>query len=74
MPERFFLYVGSDYAHKNLRLLMAAYASFRAQSIPGSAPALVVVGHPSGTVDGMFPRLREATPPGVLCADDMARC
>ena len=69
----FFFNVGSDYAHKNLRLLLASYATFRARrSGPGAAPGLVLAGHPSGTSDGLFPSLRAQCPPGVTYLGDVS--
>lgn len=67
VPARFFLYIGSDYAHKNPKLVLAAYALFRASWRDGTPPpSLVIVGHPSGTRDGVFPHLRARPMPGVL--------
>lgn len=66
LPRRFFLFIGSDYAHKNVRLLLASYVSFRAQwKQLEDMPGLVLVGHPSGTQDGVFPFLRQRPLPGV---------
>jgi glycosyltransferase involved in cell wall biosynthesis len=66
LPRRFFLFIGSDYAHKNVKLLLAAYVNFRARwKGSGEMPGLVLVGHPSGTQDGVFPFLRQRTLPGV---------
>jgi glycosyltransferase involved in cell wall biosynthesis len=66
LPRRFFLFIGSDYAHKNVRLLLASYVNFRTQwKHREDMPGLVLVGHPSGTVDGVFPHLRQRPMPGV---------
>lgn len=66
IPRSFFFYVGSDYAHKNLRLLLASYASLRkGWRNGGIPPALVMVGHPSGSIDAVYPLLREHPLPGV---------
>ncbi|MDC0708313.1 glycosyltransferase family 1 protein [Stigmatella sp. ncwal1] len=66
LPRRFFLFIGSDYAHKNVKLLLAAYVNFRARwKGHGEMPGLVLVGHPSGTQDGVFPFLRQQPLPGV---------
>jgi glycosyltransferase involved in cell wall biosynthesis len=66
LPRRFFLFIGSDYAHKNVRLLLAAYVNFRMQwKHREDTPGLVLVGHPSGTADGVFPYLRQKPMPGV---------
>jgi glycosyltransferase involved in cell wall biosynthesis len=62
----FFLCVGSDYAHKNLRMLLAAYAALRhGWRTAAPLPSLVLVGHPSGTIDGAFAALQTSTLPGV---------
>jgi glycosyltransferase involved in cell wall biosynthesis len=66
LPRRFFLFIGSDYAHKNVRLLLASYVNFRMQwKHREDTPGLVLVGHPSGTADGVFPYLRQKPMPGV---------
>jgi glycosyltransferase involved in cell wall biosynthesis len=66
LPPGFFLFVGSDYAHKNLRLLLASYARVRAAwAGPGDPPGLVLIGHWSGTLDGAYPELARRPPPGV---------
>jgi glycosyltransferase involved in cell wall biosynthesis len=66
VPTSYFLFVGSDYAHKNLRLLLASYARVRAAwSGPGDPPGLLLVGHWSGTLDGAYPELARRPPPGV---------
>jgi glycosyltransferase involved in cell wall biosynthesis len=66
VSDRFFFAVGSDYAHKNVRLLLAAYQQFRSLwRGPGATAELAIIGHPSGTIDGVFPTLRESPPPGV---------
>ena len=69
----FFFSVGSDYAHKNLRLVLASYTTFRARFAgPGATPRLVIAGHPSGTLDGIFPWLRLQSPPGVVYLGDVS--
>ena len=65
LPKSFFLNIGSDYAHKNLRLLLAAYAGLRSEWPDNNPPGLVLVGHPSGTIDGVYGALRESAPLGV---------
>jgi glycosyltransferase involved in cell wall biosynthesis len=66
LPRRFFLFIGSDYAHKNVQLLLTAYATFRSRlSVSDEKPGLVLVGHPSGTQHSLFPRLRERPLVGV---------
>jgi glycosyltransferase involved in cell wall biosynthesis len=73
VSDRFFFAVGSDYAHKNVRLLLAAYQQFRTLwRGPGATPELAIVGHPSGTIDGVFPTLRESPPPGVRYLGDVS--
>jgi glycosyltransferase involved in cell wall biosynthesis len=72
LSDSFFFAVGADYAHKNLRLLLAAYASVRSRwAGPGPAPSLALAGHTSKTADGVYPRLREAAPPGVVFLDQV---
>jgi glycosyltransferase involved in cell wall biosynthesis len=69
----FFFSVGSDYAHKNLRLTLAAYSTFRGRwPGPNRPPSLVMVGHPSGTADGVFPSLRAHPPAGVVYLGDVS--
>jgi glycosyltransferase involved in cell wall biosynthesis len=69
----FFFSVGSDYAHKNLRLLLASHSAFRGRwAGPNRAPSLVIAGHPSGTVDGIFPSLRQQSPAGVIYLGDVS--
>lgn len=66
LPQRYFLFIGSDYAHKNVQQLLSAYAAFRALVPVGEAkPGLVLVGHPSGTQHALFPRLRQNPAAGV---------
>jgi glycosyltransferase involved in cell wall biosynthesis len=66
VPDDYFLLVGADYAHKNLRLVLAGYALMRARwNRPGEPPALVLVGHASRTAGGLFPSLVDSRPPGV---------
>lgn len=66
LPRRFFLFIGSDYAHKNVQLLLTAYATFRARwGYRDDVPGLVIVGHPSGTMQSMFPKLKQRPMVGV---------
>ncbi len=59
----YFLCAGSDYAHKNLKLLVAAYALYRARA--GKAAArLVLIGPASHSQASLFDRTR-AWPEGV---------
>jgi glycosyltransferase involved in cell wall biosynthesis/GT2 family glycosyltransferase len=65
---QYFLYIGSDYAHKNLKLLMASYAVFRqrfASARKSKIPSLVLVGSPSGSAGSLYDLLSEVRPPGV---------
>ena len=66
--NRYFLYVGSDYAHKNLKLLLASYAVFRqrfAGAQESKTPSLVLVGSPSGSPGSLYGLAPEVWPPGV---------
>ena len=66
LPRRFFLFIGSDYAHKNVQLLLSAYATFRGRlGSTQERPGLVLVGHPSGTRHSLFPKLRQQALVGV---------
>lgn len=70
---RFFLFVGSDYAHKNLRVLLAAYTRFRSLwRGPEPTPRLAIVGHPSGSVGGFYRDLYAKPPPGVSYLGDVS--
>ncbi len=64
----FFLFGGSDYAHKNLMLLLAAYALFRAgfeqSGLGGPVPSLVLMGPTTNTGGSLYARAA-AWPPGV---------
>jgi len=64
----YFLFAGSDYAHKNLMLLMAAYALFRAgfkaAGQPGPCPSMVLMGPTTHTGGSLYARAR-VWPEGV---------
>jgi len=66
LRKPFFLYAGSDHAHKNLKLLLTAYALFKHRFRDGTKPSpeLVLIGAPSRSVGSMYDR-DEAWPPGV---------
>jgi alpha-1,3-rhamnosyl/mannosyltransferase len=73
VPPAYFLCVGADYAHKNLRVVLAAYAQLRARwKGPAEPPALVLVGPASHTAGGVFPDLRRAAPSGVIYLDQVS--
>jgi len=62
----YFLYLGTDYAHKNLKLLLNAYALFRYR-FPGgveAAPGLIFAGVPSYSLGSIYDR-DEPWPAGV---------
>lgn len=72
LPRRFFFFIGSDYAHKNLMMLLSAYAQFRAKwEGREPTPGLVIVGHPSGTADGLYRKIKDAPLPGVHYLGDV---
>jgi len=55
IASRFFLYAGSDAPHKNLRLLLAAYARYReAHAQAGDVPELLLCGGPSYSSGGLY--------------------
>jgi len=64
----YFLFAGSDYAHKNLMLLMSAYALFRAgfaqSEAPGPCPQLLLMGPVTHSGGSLYARAR-AWPVGV---------
>jgi glycosyltransferase involved in cell wall biosynthesis/GT2 family glycosyltransferase len=65
LSGRFFLYAGSDYAHKNLRLLLTGYALFRSQLPRGVVPpGLILIGPPSRSRGGLY-HGRKDWPAGV---------
>jgi glycosyltransferase involved in cell wall biosynthesis len=66
LRKPYFLYVGTDYAHKNLKLLLNAYAIFRHRFHDGTkaSPELVLIGAPSYSVGSIYDR-DEPWPPGV---------
>jgi glycosyltransferase involved in cell wall biosynthesis len=64
IPDRYFFYVGTDFAHKNLAGLVAAYQLLRYQW-PG-APALVLAGPTSSAPEAHYRRLRAAPVDGVM--------
>jgi len=51
LPDRYVLYVGARKRHKNLELLLRAWATMRA----GERPALVLSGHPWRASDPLMP-------------------
>ena len=51
----YFLYAGTDYPHKNLALLLRAYAWLRSQwNRPEPAPELLLIGQRTGAPGGIF--------------------
>lgn len=63
----YFLYLGSDYAHKNVKLLLAAYAMFRHRFGGGQdLPRLVLAGSRTRSLGSMYDRDDNAWPPGVI--------
>lgn len=63
----YFLYLGSDYAHKNVKLLLAAYAMFRHRFTGGQEiPRLVLAGSRTRSLGSMYDRDDNAWPPGVI--------
>jgi glycosyltransferase involved in cell wall biosynthesis len=54
----YLLYVGTDYAHKNLKLLLEAYAIFRHRFVvtAGPVPSLILVGAPSFSLGSLYDR------------------
>jgi glycosyltransferase involved in cell wall biosynthesis/GT2 family glycosyltransferase len=62
----FFLYVGTDHAHQNLKLLLTAYAVFRHRfhDQTKAAPELILIGAPSYSLGSIYDR-DEPWPSGV---------
>ncbi len=62
----YFLYVGTDEAHKNLKLLLTSYAVFRSRfaSSADAVPRLILAGPPSRSLGSVYDR-DEAWPTGV---------
>ncbi len=61
----YFLYVGTDEAHKNLKLLLTGYAVFRSRfASEAEAPRLILAGAPSRSLGSIYDR-DEAWPTGV---------
>jgi len=54
----YLLYVGTDYAHKNLKLLLDSYAIFRHRfpTMEGPVPQLLLVGAPSFSLGSLYDR------------------
>ena len=54
----YLLYVGTDYAHKNLKLLLDSYAIFRHRfpTTEGPVPQLLLVGAPSFSLGSLYDR------------------
>jgi len=67
LPGRFFLTVGTDFPHKNLRNLVDAHALLRERwSSPGEPPSLVLVGSMCAVRDGAYRTLVQGPPAGVV--------
>lgn len=64
--EPYLLYVGTDYAHKNVKLLLEGYAVFRHrfEVTNGPVPSLILVGAPSFSLGSLYDR-DEPWPVGV---------
>jgi len=68
----YFLYLGPDAAHKNLKLLLASYALFRHRfQGPGESPSLVLIGRPSGTLGSLYGLGSDIWPVGVHYLGDL---
>jgi glycosyltransferase involved in cell wall biosynthesis len=67
LPKRYFFSLASDYPHKNLPSLLAAYARLRRRWKHGTPPQLVLAGYSSGARSGLYPQLeQEHAPEGVI--------
>jgi glycosyltransferase involved in cell wall biosynthesis len=68
VPSRYFFYVGTDFAHKNLAGLVTAYQLLRYtwDSSDGNPPALVLAGPSSSAPEAFYKRLEAAPIDGVI--------
>jgi glycosyltransferase involved in cell wall biosynthesis len=57
VPTRYFFSVATDFPHKNLSALLAAYALFRKRWGEGTPPGLVLAGYATGGRGGFYERL-----------------
>jgi glycosyltransferase involved in cell wall biosynthesis len=69
----YLLYIGTDYAHKNLRLLLDSYAIFRHRfpTTEGQVPNLISAGAPSFSLGSFYDREGQ-WPPGVQYLGSLA--
>jgi glycosyltransferase involved in cell wall biosynthesis/GT2 family glycosyltransferase len=69
----YLLYLGTDYAHKNLKLLLDSYAIFRHRfpSTGGPVPQLILAGAPSFSLGSLYDR-EEPWPLGVQYLGSLA--
>jgi glycosyltransferase involved in cell wall biosynthesis len=68
VPDRYFLYIGTDFAHKNVAGLVAAFQLLRYEwkGSDGPPPDLVLAGATSSAPEAYYRRLRASPVEGVL--------
>ena len=74
LARPFFFCIATDFPHKNLPNLLAAYTSLRSRWQDGEPPGLVLAGHTSSARTDFYPTLESSTyPAGVTFLGPVSR-